>query len=578
MFGFDSKELNKELSICRPHVFAAGFLSCIIALLQLAPVIYMMQLFNRAMASRSVSTIVMLLLVVSIAVAAAALFEDLRARLLARGGLAIDRALADRVFNAMIGRGGQGGQIGGSQPMRDLETLRGFVLGNTVQTLFDLPFALLFFLIVYLIHPVLALYVCVELLVIGLIAVLGTRATKRLNQESATQSVMGYFSTERMVQAREAVEGMGMARRLSWRWHQARNQSRDSSLRANGILQIYKSAGKALRGVLSAGGLALAVYLVIQQEASAGAVVAMMILAGKIIGPIDNLISSTTNISGVRVAYNRLGDLLAQYQPPTERLALPRPEGHLLLERVVYAPAGPARPIIRGVQMGIPAGDCIGIIGPSAAGKSSLIRLLAGVSRPTAGTIRLDGADIHKWDPDDLGWHIGYVPQSVDLLPGTVAENISRFDDTASAEDIITAAKTAGIHEMILRLPDAYETDLTDNMYVLSMGQRQRIALARALYKEPALLLLDEPNSNLDVDGERALISALQVMKAKRRTIILVTHRPQLLGVTDRVVLMRDGVIEAVGSRDEMMTRMTRRISVVNGGAQQDAAAEPASP
>jgi PrtD family type I secretion system ABC transporter len=527
----------------------AGAFSLGVNLLMLTLPIYMMQVFDRVMSSRSVETLVMLSGMALAALGAMAALEAARSRLLARLG----DWLHERLGAATFARGLRGGD-GVGAALRDLQMLRQFLGGPGLPPLLDAPWAPAFLLVVFLIHPILggmATAGAVLLLALGL----GNEwATRRAFAEASGASRRAIGMAEAAARNVDSLAAMGMTDAVVERWRAGEAAAAALQTRAGGRATAIGSTARFMRYALQVAVLGVGAWLALQTEISAGAMLAASIIIGRALAPAEQAIASWKTVVAARGAYRRLAALFAggAEGPST---TLPRPSGALLVERASFTPAGAAEPVLHNVSFALQAGEMLALIGPSAAGKTTLARLLVGSIAPSAGHVRLDAAEISAWASADRGRHVGYLPQDVELFDATVRQNIARLGE-ASDEEVIDAARLAGVHEMILRLPQGYETRIGAGGARLSGGQRQRIALARALFRSPAFLVLDEPNSGLDRDGEEALAAALAEMKAKGATIVLIAHRPGALALADKVLLLRDGRVEAFGARDEVLNKL----------------------
>jgi PrtD family type I secretion system ABC transporter len=544
----------------------AGLFSLAINLLLLAPAIYMLQVFDRVLSSRSEETLVMLSAGALIALAMMAALDALRARLLAACGLALDRWLGPSVLQGLLE---QTARMGGAEHLnglRDVGTLRGFLVGAGVIALFDAPWLPLFLLLIYLFHPVLGAVALAGALLMLVLAVLNERFTRApLEQVLAAGRRAGRFIDAATANA-ETVSALGMQRAVTRRWQSLNEAALRQQADASGLGATFAGLTKFTRQFIQMAMLGVGAYLVIAQHLSAGVMIAGTIILGRALAPVEMLVAGWRNLVEVRGAWQRLEKLFAANPPAQPGTSLPAPRGELAAERLVYAFPRAERPTLRGVSFALQAGEALGIIGPSAAGKSTLARLLVGVWKPVSGAVRLDGADVATWEREELGAHIGYVPQVVGLFAGTVAENIARLGEPEDAA-VIRAAQRAHAHEMILRLPRGYDTEIGEGGAGLSPGQRQRVALARALYGEPRLVVLDEPNANLDAEGDEALVLAMRDLKQAGVTVLAIAHRPSLLGGMDKLLVLKDGAVEMFGTRAEVTARVTRNVTPVRGAA-----------
>ncbi|MDH5212367.1 MAG: type I secretion system permease/ATPase [Betaproteobacteria bacterium] len=550
--------------IRRYFVYAALFSLAINSLL-LVPAIYMLQVFDRVLSSRSEETLVMLSVAALLALAVMAALDVLRARLLAACGVVLDRRLGPQVLEGLLA---QTARLSGAEHLnglRDVATLRNFLVGAGVIALFDAPWLPLFLILIYLFHPVLGAVALAGAVLMLALAVLNERLTRApLEQVLAAGRRAGRFVDAAAGNA-ETVSALGMQRAVTQRWQSLNEAALGEQAAASGLGATFAGLTKFTRQFIQMAMLGTGAYLVIVQHLSAGVMIAATIILGRALAPVEMLVAGWRNLVEVRGAWQRLHKLLAANPPAQSGTPLPAPQGRVTAERVVYGFPGAERPALRGVSFELQPGEALGVIGPTAAGKSTLARLVVGVWKPAAGAVRLDGADVASWARADLGPYVGYVPQSVGLFAGTVAGNIARLGEP-DGEAVVRAAQRAHAHEMILRLPRGYDTEVGEAGAALSPGQRQRVALARALYGEPRLLVLDEPNANLDAEGDEALVRTLRDLKESRVTVVVVAHRPSLLSGVDKLLVLKDGVAEMFGPRAEIMARVTR-VAPVRGAA-----------
>ena len=535
------------------------FMSSIINILYLTGSFFMMEVYDRVLPSRHLATLAGLCVIAGLLFLFQGFLDFLRGRILTRIGLNFDHALHDRVHGLIVrmpaGARGQGDSL---QPLRDLDQVRAFFSGAGPIALFDLPWMPFYLLICFVFHP----WIGLAALIGALLLLSFTLATDLLLRSPGRASAFHGGRRNALLEASlrnaEAVQSMGMMDRLGLRWKQANVDYLESQRRTSDIGGGFSSASKTFRMFLQSAVLALGAYLVINQEASGGIIIASSILTSRALAPVELALAHWKSFVAARQSWSRLKPLLAADPLGGTRTALPAPREALSIENLSWAPQGVERAVLQDISLALEAGGALGVVGPSASGKSSLARLLVGVARPTRGKLRLDGASLDQWDCVALGEHIGYLPQDVDLLPGTVAENIARFASNTSSEKLLKATLAAGVHDLILRFPSGYDTRLGEDGFVLSVGQRQRIALARALYGDPFLTVLDEPNSNLDADGEEALTAAIHGVRARGGVAVVVAHRPSALAACDLILMMRDGKVTAFGPKDEVLGKILR--------------------
>jgi PrtD family type I secretion system ABC transporter len=548
-------ELSVALRQVRPVLGVAGLFSFFVSALMLTVSLYMLQVYDRVLTSRHVGTLVLLTILALGLLLFGAVLDWLRARLFVRISLKLDRALAGAVFSAAFLRLVRTGQGSQGQPMRDIETLRQFLTGSGIIALFDAPWAVVFLLVIFLIHPLLGVIAVSGMAILLVLAGVGEFIARKPLQEAAAHGVMAYAFAEANMLNAEVVHTMGMLPRLRARWLLQHEQMLAGQSRAGERAASLTAAAKFFRQILQVIMLGAGAWLVLQRITTPGVMVACSIILGRALAPVEAAIGSWRALLSARGSYARLHGLLAAAGAETPRLDLPRPTGRLQVEDIVALPPGATRPVLHGVSFRLDAGEILGIAGPAAAGKSTLARLLVGAASPRAGQIRLDDADLVQWHPDALGPHLGYLPQNVELLAGTVAENIARFGPI-DAGAVVLAAQRAGVDAMVRRLPDGYNTMIGSFGANLSGGQRQRIALARALYGNPVLVVLDEPNANLDGDGEAALRDAILAQKAESTTVVVIAHRPSILSATDRLLVLRDGRVDMFGATADVLPRI----------------------
>jgi PrtD family type I secretion system ABC transporter len=540
-----------------PFFLYAGLFSLFINLLLLVPALYMLQVFDRVLLSRSDETLVVLTVGAVTALAIMMLLDMLRARLLASAGVALDRLLGPRVLSGLLAAArtpGAGEYVHG---LRDVAALRCFLTGSGIFSLFDAPWLPAYLLVIYLFHPLLGVVATAGAGTLLLLAFLNEKLTRRPLEDLQTEQRRAGRFIDAGLRNAEVVNALGMTSAVTKRWQRI---NQDVLVRQAGASRVggsLTSATRVMRQLVQVVMLGTGAWLVIEMHVTSGVMIAATILLGRALAPVETMISGWKSMVDARSAYRRLEALLGRAEQEGSVTELPTPAGRLSCERVVFGIRGQERPILKGVSFQLDPGESLGIIGPSGSGKSTLARLIVGVWKPVAGSMRLDGAEVSAWPRERLGPHVGYLPQDVELFAGTVADNIARMGEVDS-EAVVQAAGRAQAHEMILRLPRGYDTEIGDAGTVLSGGQRQRIALARALYGEPRLVVLDEPNSNLDGEGEDALMRALAALKEEGATVLLITHRPSLLAGIDKVLVLRDGTAEHFGPRAEVIAKVTR--------------------
>ncbi|MGN6487672.1 MAG: type I secretion system permease/ATPase [Devosia sp.] len=554
MSNTTSQDLARALAAVRRHFFSAGVFSLAVNLLFLAGPIYMLQVYDRVVSSGSVTTLVMLTLALVIAYLALAGLDTVRARVLSRAGVRLDTMLAARVVTATLEQPDAGTLR--SQPLRDLDTFRQFITGPGIHALFDVPWVPIYLLMLFMLHPLLGGLALGGSLLIGVLALINELLTRRTLAEANSVATRNYAFTDMSLRNAEVVRAMGMATGLVRRWSRDRDRMIERQLTASDRAAEMQSIIKFVRLAMQSLILGLGAFLVIERMATAGVMFAASILLGRAMQPIEQAVGGWRGFVGARDSYARVKALLATQKQKSVPLILPRPSGRLSARQAVFVPPGSNKPVLKGVSFFISAGETLGIVGPSGAGKSTLARMIIGVTSPTSGSVRLDGADISVWPKDQLGAHVGYLPQDIELFADTVAGNISRFGN-GSDEQVIAAAKLAGVHEMILELPNGYDTEVGEGGAVLSGGYRQRIGLARAVFGNPSLVVLDEPSSNLDTAGDFALADCIGRLKQQGATVVIVSHRITTISSVDKLLVLRDGQVDVFGERQEVVARLS---------------------
>lgn len=544
--------MEEFISKCRYYLFYGFFISMFVNVLQLTFSIYMLQVYDRVLTSYSVSTLLVITIAAVICLIVLALLEWIRSRLLIRAGIEFNAVLSNDVLYKNLESSADFGQQARQGTIKDVQTIRNFLSGSSVFAFFDIPWMPIYFLLIFVLHPALGFVALGGGLCVLCIGVAAQKLTAGdLQQANAVNGTASGFLGAALRNG-SAVRSMGMAHSVIRRWSRMNNDVVGLQTRASRKAGLLQSTNKALRMGLQVLIYAVGAYLTVTHESTAGIMIAASIIMGRALAPIDQAMSSYRLSLEAKDSYKRLKATLDQpsSQPP---MPLPAPTGEITVENLLFGP--PGQPIIKNISFKLAAGDTLAVIGPSASGKSTLCRLLLGLWKPLAGKIRFDGADIASWDPERLGEHVGYLPQEVELFTGTIAENIARMNEVDS-DAVIRAAELAGVHKLILNLPKGYDTPIDERGAALSGGQRQRVGLARAMYGDPKIVVLDEPNSNLDEEGETGLIKAIQHLKSQAATIILVTHKPAILGIADKILMMQQGQVAFFGPRQEVLAQL----------------------
>ncbi|MCE9682192.1 type I secretion system permease/ATPase [Halomonas alkalisoli] len=546
------KELQQALGVCRSGFASVGFFSLFINLLMLVPAVYMLQVYDRVLSTQSIETLLMLTLVVVFLFAVMAILELVRSRMLVRIGNRLDILLNGRVYRAMFRRSLLGKGSSSAQPVDDLSTLRQLIAGNGLLAFFDAPWMPVYLGVLFLFHPWLGIFATIAALVLLALTLAAEKITQPLLAEAQGEHIKSRELTTSNLRNAEVVHAMGMLSSIMGRWSLRHQHFLAEQSRANDRGEALSNISRVLRLLAQSMILGLGAWLVLRAEMTPGMMIAGAIIMSRALAPIDRLTATWKGFVAARSAYGRLDELLTTMPAEEKGMPLPSPLGDVRVEGVTAAPPGGQVPSLRDIQLAVRAGEHVGIIGPSAAGKSTLARVLLGIWPPQCGTVRLDGADINHWDREALGPWVGYLPQDIELFEGTIAENIARFGEVDS-ERVVVAARKAGVHEMVLAMPEGYDTPIGAGGVGLSGGQRQRIALARALYGKPVLVVLDEPNASLDDRGEHALRAATVALKREGVTLFVVSHRVSLLKGMDTLLVMREGQIHLSGPREEVM-------------------------
>jgi PrtD family type I secretion system ABC transporter len=542
----------------RSFVLLAALTSFVLNLTLLAPALYMMQVFDRVFASGSLETLVMLAAITLLFLTLGYFLDTVRTRALAWAGRSLDRKLSSAAIRDSLAQAAAGPGRMDTDALRDIAQLRSFLSGSGVLALFDAPWLPVYLALITLMHPLLGLTGAIGALALIAVGILTDRFTREHAEQAVRRSRLSTRLAEKLARNAEVILGMGMTATAVERWNAQQEELLETQRDHVHTSSSLAAFGRSLRQVLQVVMLGVGAWLVIGMKASPGVMIAATILLARALQPVEHLISGWRGLVNARSAWQRLSERTAS-ATSVPSIALPQPAGKLDVERISYTFASSRPPLIKNVSFSIAAGESVGVVGASASGKTTLIRLMLGLWRPQAGVVRLDGADISRWDRDALGAHVGYLPQDIELFSGTVGENIARLHGGTSAEAserIVRAAQLAHAHEMILQLPDGYDTQIGEAGAVLSGGQRQRIALARALYGDPCLVVLDEPGANLDSAGEAALLVALVELKQRGVTVIMVTHNHAHMSALDKLLVLKRGTLEMYGPSAAVLARM----------------------
>lgn len=548
-------ELQESLLKAKRSFIFVGFFSFFVNLLQLTSPLYMLQLYDRVMASRSESTLLFLTLIVVVLFVTLAMLEVVRSRVLVRIGNKMDNLLSSRVFESIFMLASKSPAKASATPLNDLTQIRQFMTGSGLFAFFDTPWMPIYICVLFLFHPYYGFFAIFAGIVLMVFAVINERTTKDNLLEANKLSRESAAFVEASLRNSEVIHAMGMLGSIKKMWQNKYFGFLNAQVIASDNAGLWSNISKISRVLFQSLMLGLGGYLAINAEITPGMLIAGSIVMGRALAPLDLMIASWKGFSNARESYARLNGLLSEFPAKEKPMQLPAPKGEIVVDNIVVVPPNAKQPSLKNISFRIEKGDVVGIIGPSAAGKSSLVRAILGLWPLYAGKVRFDSADIALWDKEQLGQYIGYLPQDIELFEGTISENICRFTEIDS-QKIIEAAKLAGVHEMILHLPEGYDTAIGAGGMTLSGGQRQRIGLARALYDAPSVIVLDEPNSNLDELGEKALIEAIMLLKQKGITTIIVTHRPSILHVTTKLALLQQGALQLFGPTQEVLQKL----------------------
>ena len=547
--------LKDALNACRVGLVAVTLFSLCINLLMLTAPLYMLQMFDRVLVSRSTDTLILLTAIAGAALLVLAALEAVRSLVLVRISTWLDRQLGGVVLTGSIVATLRQGTSPSVQGLRDLSTFRTFLTGPGIFPIMDAPWTPIFLAVIFLLHPVLGWVALAGAILLFSLAVANELATGTLLARAGGASIKALHQAEAAVRNADVIEAMGMTPNLIGHWHRNNAEILDLQARASDRSGAITATSKFVRLSLQIGILGTGAWLVILGEATPGVMIASSILMGRALAPVEQAIGSWKTTIAARDAYRRVKRLLGEMPARGLTMPLPTPKGRLSVDGLTFVHLGADEPVLKALSFALEPGESLGLIGPTAAGKTTLARLLVGSLVSRSGHVRLDGMDVARWDPEDLGRHMGYLPQDVELFDGTVRQNIARMGE-GDPDAVIAAARLAGVHEMILHLQNGYETEIGSDGAALSGGQRQRIALARAVYGEPKFVVLDEPNANLDNDGEEALVQTIDTLKQRGTTSVVIAHRPTILDRVDKVLVLRAGTAQMFGPRDEVIPKI----------------------
>ncbi|WP_422229132.1 type I secretion system permease/ATPase [Rickettsia endosymbiont of Halotydeus destructor] len=557
--------LAHALEECRTAFWIVFWFAFVINLLMLITPLYSLQVLDRVLGSGNLSTLLFLSIIIAYVYFVYGLLQVARSFTLIKVGEWLDRTVAPVIFSVSISAAATRSNMGSSQLLRDFQTVKTFLTSTGINTLFDAPWSIIYIIVIFLIHPYLGAITVLGAVIIVSTAFFNAAATNKTLGEATEFSIKGMMQADIANRNAEAVEAMGMMKNVTKNWHKfnlAALEKQSVASYRNGVISNFS---RFIRNVMQMAVTGIGAYVVVTSRGESmtpGNMIMSSIIVGRALAPFDNAIDLWKSMSGALKSYKNINQLFSTYKSRDEAMAIPNVEGHLTVENIYYAtPVPPHLPqppipryVLKGISFAIQPGEVLAIIGPSAVGKSTLAKIIVGVWKESAGSVRLDGAEIYRWNRDDFGNHVGYLPQGIELFSGSIKQNIARMLEKPDPQKVIEAAKIAGAHEMILRFPDGYDSDIGAGGSNLSGGQRQRLGLARAFYGNPKLIILDEPNANLDEAGEVALASALTQAKARGIAVLVISHRPSVLSVVDKILIIQDGGVAAYGDQEEIQT------------------------
>lgn len=560
--------LDRVIGLCRPVFWIVFAFSFGVNLLMLITPLYSLQVLDRVLSSQNLETLFMLSLLMAALYVALHMIQVARSFTLIKLGEWLDKQLSPDLFVNSIRSAAMKASVGGAQNLRDLQTVKQFLTSVGINTLFDAPWSIIYIAVMFIIHPYMGWLAVIGALLLLCFAIFNAYATNSKLNEANEKSMRSMNQSEIATRNAEVIEAMGMMKAVQKNWYEHQKNSLDTISVASYRNGLISNGSKFIRMMLQMLVTAIGAYLVVTDpnNMSMGGMIGSSIILGRALAPFDNAIEIWKQISGALKSYERLKQAYVRLSERQESMKLPTPEGAFSVENVFFAPptaGGPVPYTLKGVSFALEPGDILAIIGPSAAGKSSLAKLMVGVWKAIQGAVRLDGADVYTWNREDFGHHVGYLPQDIELFSGSIKSNIARLQEDADPAAIVEAAKMTGAHELILKLKEGYETDIGIGGANLSGGQRQRIGLARAFFGNPKLVVLDEPNANLDELGEQALVNAIIQAKKKKITTVVISHRPNILSSVDKILILQDGAVAAFGTKEEIMSRFAKPTNTI---------------
>lgn len=551
-----SNILKDSLVTCKIMFKYALLFGAIVNILMLATPLYSMQVLDRVISSHNTDTLLFLTLVIGLALVLLSLIQLARSMAMNKMGSWFEKELSSKLFANSVKASLVSKSLGGSQQLRDLQSIKTFLTSPTLVSILDVPWALIFVVVLFIIHPYMGIMTVVGGIILVTMAYISDKYTKPLHDSSNELFMASMKQVEQAGRNSEVISVMGMLPNIDKNWQDINQRVQDAQSLVSARQATFSEVSKFIRMFLQILVTCIGAYLVLQNEMSTGAIIACSSLSGRALAPFEQAIMSWKGFLNARKAYMRLNEMLDKFYSESKRTSLPAPEGNISLENVFFAPQGTQKHVLKGITFNLEAGNVLAIIGPSASGKTSLAKIMVGAWVPQIGSVRIDGASLADWNSEELGQYIGYLPQDVELFGGTIRDNIARMNKEASDDKIVEAAQLAGVHDMILQLPKGYDTELALDGASLSGGQKQRIGLARAFFGDPKILILDEPNANLDSLGELALSNALARAKEKGITTIIISHRTSILNASDKILAIKDGMVALYGSREEVLEKM----------------------
>lgn len=544
--------LAKAYGRFKAIIFATVIFSFFSNLLMFVGPLYMLQVYDRVLASRNENTLLMITGIAVLLLITYGFLEFIRSKMLVRAGLQFDDMLANPAFNRVVRKQLAAPNSGAHATLQDVDRVREFLTGQGILAFFDAPWVPLFLALCFAFHPWLGFVATGGALIIFVLALTNEFATRGLLQDAGNANIGAAHFVNTTVQNAEVIRALGMEKPLTNRWLKQHDDVLAAQAKASGRAGAIMASTKFVRMSLQIAILGTGAYLAIHQQISPGIMIAASIVMGRALAPVEQAVGQWKQFVAARQAHKRLTDIFAALDDEENRMQLPAPKGNLAVRNLFATAPGTKTALLKGVSFSVTQGEILAVIGPSGSGKSTLVRHIVGAMQPASGAVRLEGTELHHWDPDQLGRYMGYMPQDVKLFRGSVAENISRFLNDVQDSEIVAAATLSGAHDMIQTLSDGYDTDVGDGGNALSGGQRQRVGLARAIFREPSLIVLDEPNSNLDSMGEQALIACIQELKKRGKTVVLVTHKTNLLALSDKALMLVNGAVEKFGPTREI--------------------------